>query len=78
VMSISLSIAASSNTPQLLEHELRYESLFREGHGFSFPCDETGRVNLDALSDRARNNYLFARAMVGRDLAMPQVLTVAS
>jgi hypothetical protein len=60
----------------MLVHELRYDSLFHEGRGFSFPCDERGRVNLDALSEGARNNYLFARAMVGRELARPQVLTV--
>jgi len=31
------------------------------------------RVNMDQLSDRTRNNYLYARAMVGRELAMPAV-----
>jgi hypothetical protein len=30
-------------------------------------------VNLDALSDRGRNNYLFARAMVGREFSTPDV-----
>jgi hypothetical protein len=65
--------SAQIDTPQALLHELRYQSLFREGRGFSFPCDERGDVNLDALSERARNNYLFARAMVGRELARPEV-----
>lgn len=58
-------------------HELRYQSLYREGRGFSFPCNETGHVDLNALSDGARTNYLFARAMVGRELAMPQVRVVS-
>jgi hypothetical protein len=31
-------------------------------------------VSLDALSERARQNYLFARAVVGRDYASPFVL----
>jgi hypothetical protein len=54
--------------------ELRFQSLFDSGRGFAFPCDPNGRVDLDRLSERARNNYLYARAMVGRELAMPAVL----
>jgi len=53
-------------------HEIRFRSLFR-GHGLCFPCDEQGRVELDALSDRARENYLYARAVVGVEFAYPQV-----
>ena len=53
--------------------ELRFQSLFDSGRGFSFPCDPSGHVDLDGLSDRARNNYLYARAMVGRELAVPAV-----
>jgi hypothetical protein len=30
-------------------------------------------VDLDELSENARNNYLYARAMVGRELATPAV-----
>jgi hypothetical protein len=30
-------------------------------------------LDLDRLSDRARNNYLYARAMVGRELSVPAV-----
>ena len=55
------------------QHELRFQSLFNGGRGFSFPCDPAGQVDLDHLSERARNNYFFARAMVGRDLAVPAV-----
>ena len=53
--------------------ELRFQSLFDSGRGFAFPCDPKGSVDLDQLSDRARNNYLYARAMVGRELAVPAV-----
>jgi hypothetical protein len=56
------------------QFEIRFQSLFREGRGMAFPCDATGRVNLDALSERGRSNYLFARAMVGREFATPAVL----
>jgi hypothetical protein len=54
-------------------HEIRFANLFREGRAMSFPCDDHGCVDLDGLSDRARNNYLYARAMVGRDFASPIV-----
>lgn len=53
------------------QFELRFQSLFDSGRGYSFPCDPMGRVDLDGLSERARNNYLYARAMVGRELAVP-------
>jgi len=39
-----------------------------------FPCDERGRVVLDDLSERARRNYLYARAVVGREFATPAVV----
>jgi hypothetical protein len=52
---------------------LRFRSLFHEGRGYAFPCDEAGRVVMDALGERARVNYLFARAMVGRDYAPGEV-----
>jgi hypothetical protein len=52
---------------------LRFASLFSEGRALAFPCDERGQVDLDALPERARGNYLFARALVGRDFAVPCV-----
>ena len=57
--------------------EIRFRSLFNEGRGLAFPCDASGQVDLDGLSERGRNNYLFARAMVGREFAMPQVREAA-
>jgi hypothetical protein len=54
--------------------ELRFQSLFHPGRGMCFPCDAQGRVDLDALSDRARENYLYARAVVGREYAVPSVV----
>ena len=70
------------NTPSLpspvgKRYELRFRSLFDEGRGYAFPCDAKGNVNLDDLSDRARNNYLYARAVVGRDVSAPAVLDCA-
>jgi len=56
-----------------IRFQLRFQSLFDSGRGFAFPCDGQGRVDLDHLSERARNNYFYARAMVGRELAIPAV-----
>jgi hypothetical protein len=53
--------------------ELRFDSLFNPGRGYSFPCDARGRVDLDALSDNERHCYLYARAIVGRELTQPAV-----
>jgi hypothetical protein len=55
-------------------YELRFQSLFNEGRALAFPCDAQGHVDMDALSDRARGNYLYARAVVGREYATPSVL----
>lgn len=54
--------------------ELRFESLFNPGRALAFPCDERGRVELDALSEPARRNYFYARAVVGREFATPAVV----
>ncbi|MDH5538522.1 MAG: hypothetical protein OEY03_03865 [Rhizobacter sp.] len=54
-------------------YELRFQSLFDEGHALCFPCNARGDVDLDALSTRARLNYLRARATIGRDYALPAV-----
>lgn len=53
--------------------QVRFLSLFQPGRALSFPCDDQGRVDLDALSETARNNYLYARATVGREHASPQI-----
>jgi len=55
------------------DYELRFESLFHAGRALAFPCDAQGGVRLDSLSDKALQNYLFARAVVGRDYATPTV-----
>jgi len=59
-------------------YELCFRSLFDSGRGFAFPCDARGEVHLDGLSERARNNYFYARAMVGRELAPPTVARPAT
>jgi hypothetical protein len=56
-----------------LDFQVHFDDLFHAGRSLSFPCDDKGRVDIDALSERARENYLFARAMVGRDYAAPSL-----
>jgi len=57
-----------------LTHELRFESLFKPGRGYTFPCDAAGRVDLRALGERERRGYLHARSLVGRELTTPAVM----
>ena len=53
---------------------LRFASLFQPGRALSFPCDAAGQVDMDTLCDRVRDNYLYARAVVGREFATPEVV----
>jgi hypothetical protein len=58
--------------------ELRFPSLCSASSALSFPCDADGTVQLAALSERALNNYLYARALMGRDFGWPRVLVAAA
>jgi hypothetical protein len=64
------------DTSSSYQFRLCFRSLFQHGRGFAFPCTANGTVNLDGLSDRSRLNYLYARAMVGRELDVPAVEAV--
>jgi hypothetical protein len=68
---------SSMNSLSASHYEVRYESLFNAGRAYSFPCDEQGHVELDALSDRARTNYFYARTVIGREFATPAVLRLS-
>jgi hypothetical protein len=59
-------------------YQIRFQSLFLQGRALCFPCDRNGQVDLNALTPRAMDNYLFARAMVGREFATPALLDPAS
>lgn len=54
-------------------HVIKYQSLSHAGKSLVFPCDAEGHVPLDELSERAREDYLYARAVVGREFAFPAV-----
>lgn len=63
-----------ATTPQpRARYELRFRSLFDEGRAYAFPCDAAGRVDMDRLSARALHDYLYARTVIGREVAMPAV-----
>ena len=55
-------------------HELRFQSLADGREGYAFPCDPAGHVELDGLTERERIDYLYARAVVGREVAPPSVI----
>jgi hypothetical protein len=56
-------------------YELRFRSLFNDGRAFAFPCDAAGHVDIDTLSDKARSNYFYARTVIGREFALPAILS---
>jgi len=62
---------ASTSIARQPHYELRFQSLFHEGRGLSFPCDALGHVDIDRLSESLRLNYLFARTLIGREFAVP-------
>ena len=61
-------------SPDRVGYQVRFQSLFDGGRALCFLCDREGHVDLDALSPQARGNYLFARAMVGREFTAPTVV----
>ena len=66
----------SDRSPRSSEYELRFQSLFKPGAGYAFPCDACGEVDLDSLSEIGRNHYFFARTAVGCEFDMPTVTPV--
>jgi hypothetical protein len=58
--------------------QLCFRPLSDGGTGYAFPCDQRGQVDLDRLSERLRNSYFYARAMMGRELAFPAVEPAAA
>lgn len=68
-----VAMAQTASMPDVPEFEVHYHALFRQGFELVFPCDPEGHVDLDALSDRAKKNYLFARATVGHEYSMPEL-----
>lgn len=70
---MNTSDACDGALPATTAFQLVYSPIHR-GCSFAFPCDEAGLVELNTLSQRARDNYLLARALVGRDYYTPVVI----
>jgi len=62
---------------EVAHYELRFLNLFSRHCGYAFPCDAEGHVQMDALSERGRSCYFYARALVGNELSAPTVAEVA-
>ena len=60
-----------AETQDRSDYALRFQSLFDAGRGYTFPCDAAGHVDMNQLSTRGLCNYLYARAVVGREFQMP-------
>jgi hypothetical protein len=65
-----------SDANQHKHYELVFNSLFDQGRALAFPCDSEGRVDVGALTDRARENFRRAMAQVGSEYATPFVRQV--
>lgn len=66
--------ATAASAATAAPYWLRFQSLFNQGRALMFPCDAQGQVDLDALSERARENYFYARTVIGREFAQPDVV----
>ena len=53
--------------------ELRFDPLAGTGQALVVTCDGNGQVDMNALSSRALCDYLFARALIGREFGRPAV-----
>ncbi len=54
-------------------YELCFHCVSAHDPAYCFPCDHAGRVDIDALSDAERIDYLYARALIGRRFQAPAV-----
>ncbi len=58
-------------------HALHYLALVDGHRCYDFPCDVTGRVELDRLSDEQRIDFLYAKHLVGLEFRSPCVEHIA-
>jgi hypothetical protein len=54
------------------DHVLHFVPIANDAPILVFHCDEKGRVDIDALSPHEREEYLYARAMIGRQYWRPR------
>jgi hypothetical protein len=65
-------------TESSTQFQLCFRSLSASGRSFAFPCDPKGQVDLDRMCEKTRNNYFYARAMMGREVAYPALEITAA
>ncbi|CAN7639585.1 hypothetical protein LJR290_004918 [Variovorax sp. LjRoot290] len=65
-------------SPASTGYELLFRSLISTRRAYVFPCDAVGHVDMDSLSERARDNYLYARAVMGMEVEWPDVRPTTS
>jgi len=73
-----MSHLSTTATAPAARYELRFISLFNRGRGFAFPCDASGAVAVDTLTEHGRVSYLHARGDVGIELSGPVVALAAT
>ncbi len=61
-----------TQAPQFM---LSFQHIFSNKR-LDFPCDSKGAVFLETLPEKARNNYFFARATMGKEYLTPKVQQV--
>jgi hypothetical protein len=59
--------------PRQATFELCFESLVDPHRNRSFPCDAGGHVDMDGLEQHMLREYLYARAVIGREYRSPQI-----
>jgi hypothetical protein len=72
-LAMDISTGAARAIDAKSSHELRFASMHHAGRGLVIPCDAAGQVDMDALTERLRNAYLGARALIGREYLFPSV-----
>lgn len=66
----------SSHAPSArIDYRLHFSPLVAARAACDFPCDAMGHVDMDALGERVLTRYLYARAVIGCEFALPVVQT---
>lgn len=68
----------TSVAPHEFKYEVWFKALTESWPSLAFPCDAMGRVPIDCLTTAQKNNYLFARGMMGMHYAPPAVQALPS
>ena len=58
-------------------YELRFRPLRAKGASLSFPCNDRGCVDMDALEAARLRDYLYARAVIGFEFACPAIVALS-